>query len=85
LPAWADNGLVAGSSSAQGHPCRVRADHLTPDELAFFSAHLWQILTSCAERGVAEYEKTSWWEFVGAEQRSKSYQKFLADGVKPVA
>ncbi len=54
---------------------------LTPDELAFFGARIWQILTSCAERRIAEYEKTSWWEFVGAEQRSKSYQKFLADGV----
>jgi geranylgeranyl pyrophosphate synthase/uncharacterized protein with NAD-binding domain and iron-sulfur cluster len=54
---------------------------LAPDELAFFGARLWQILTSCAERRLAEYEQTNWWEFVGAEQRSKSYQKFLADGV----
>jgi geranylgeranyl pyrophosphate synthase/uncharacterized protein with NAD-binding domain and iron-sulfur cluster len=54
---------------------------LTPQELAFFGARLWQILTSCAERRIAEYEKASWWEFVGAEQRSKSYQKFLADGM----
>ena len=30
--------------------------------------------------GSAEYERTSWWEFVGAEQRSASYQKFLAAG-----
>jgi geranylgeranyl pyrophosphate synthase/uncharacterized protein with NAD-binding domain and iron-sulfur cluster len=54
---------------------------LTPDDLAFFGTRLWQILTSCAERRIAEYEKTSWWEFLGAEQRSKSYQKFLADGL----
>ena len=26
-------------------------------------------------------ERTSWWEFVGAEQRSTAYQKFLADGI----
>src|SRR5271165_1729240 len=45
---------------------------LTPEELAFFGGRLWQILTSCAERRLAEYEKTNWWEFVGAEQRSKS-------------
>ena len=54
---------------------------LTPEELAFFGARLWQILTSCGERRLAEYERTSWWEFVGAEQRSKSYQKFLAVGL----
>src|SRR5271169_701240 len=54
---------------------------LTPDDLAFFGARLWQILTSCQQRRLAEYERTTWWEFVGAEQRSKSYQKFLADGI----
>src|SRR5262245_6559917 len=54
---------------------------LTPDDFAFFGARIWQILTSCQERRLAEYERTSWWEFVGAEQRSKSYQKFLADGI----
>jgi geranylgeranyl pyrophosphate synthase/uncharacterized protein with NAD-binding domain and iron-sulfur cluster len=54
---------------------------LTPDDLAFFGARLWQILTSCKERRLGEYERTSWWEFVGAEQRSVSYQKFLAAGI----
>jgi geranylgeranyl pyrophosphate synthase/uncharacterized protein with NAD-binding domain and iron-sulfur cluster len=54
---------------------------LTPDDLAFFGARIWQILTSCAQRRLAEYERTSWWEFVGAEQRSASYQKFLAAGI----
>jgi geranylgeranyl pyrophosphate synthase/uncharacterized protein with NAD-binding domain and iron-sulfur cluster len=54
---------------------------LTPDDLAFFGARVWQILTSCKERRLGEYERTSWWEFVGAEQRSASYQKFLATGI----
>src|SRR5262249_3153745 len=54
---------------------------LTPDDLAFFGARIWQILTSCQERRLAESERSSWWEFVGAEQHSKSYQKFLADGI----
>ncbi len=54
---------------------------LTPDDLAFFGARVWQIMTSCAERRLAEYEKVNWWEFVGAEQRSVSYQKFLAAGI----
>ena len=54
---------------------------LTPDDLAFFGARIWQILTSCRQRRLGEYERTSWWEFVGAEQRSASYQKFLAAGI----
>ena len=54
---------------------------LTPDDLAYFGARVWQILTSCEERRLAEYEKTSWWDFVGAERRSASYQKFLAAGI----
>ena len=54
---------------------------LTPDDLAFFGARIWQILTSCAQRRLGEYEGTSWWDFVGAEERSPSYQKFLAAGI----
>jgi geranylgeranyl pyrophosphate synthase/uncharacterized protein with NAD-binding domain and iron-sulfur cluster len=54
---------------------------LTPDDLAFFGARIWQILTSCKQRRLGEYERTSWWDFVGAEQRSASYQKFLAGGI----
>ncbi len=54
---------------------------LTPDDLAFFGARVWQILTSCKERRLGEYERTSWWDFVGADQRSASYQKFLAAGI----
>src|SRR4029077_16551486 len=54
---------------------------LTPDDLAFFGARLWQILTSCKERRLGEYERTSWWDFVGAEERSVGYQKFLATGI----
>ncbi|MGD8275174.1 MAG: FAD-dependent oxidoreductase [Thiohalocapsa sp.] len=54
---------------------------LTPDDLAHFGARIWQILTSCAERRMGEYEATSWWDFVGAEQRSPEYQKFLAAGI----
>src|SRR6516164_968707 len=54
---------------------------LTPDDLAFFGARFWQILTSCKERRLGEYERTSWWDFVGAEERSVEYQKFLATGI----
>jgi geranylgeranyl pyrophosphate synthase/uncharacterized protein with NAD-binding domain and iron-sulfur cluster len=54
---------------------------LTPDDLAVFGARIWQILTSCEARRIGEYEKTGWWDFVEAERRSASYQKFLASGI----
>ena len=54
---------------------------LTPDDLAFFGARIWQILTSCKERRLGEYERINWWDFVGAESRSAAYQKFLAAGI----
>ena len=53
---------------------------LSPEDLAFFGARFWQILTSCEERRIGEYERVSWWEFIDAEPRSASYQKFLATG-----
>jgi geranylgeranyl pyrophosphate synthase/uncharacterized protein with NAD-binding domain and iron-sulfur cluster len=53
---------------------------LTPDDLALFGARFWQILTSCEQRRIGEYERTSWWDFIGAAQRPVPYQKFLATG-----
>jgi len=54
---------------------------LEPDDAAHFVARMWQILTSCPERRLAEYESISWWDFVGAEDRSEAYQKLLASGI----
>ncbi|HXW20591.1 MAG TPA: FAD-dependent oxidoreductase, partial [Roseiarcus sp.] len=53
---------------------------LAPEDLAFFGARFWQLITSSQERRLGEYERTSWWDFVDAERRSASYQKFLATG-----
>ena len=43
---------------------------LTPEDLAFFGARMWQILTSCAERRLAEYELIDWWTFIDAGVRT---------------
>ncbi len=51
------------------------------EELAYFSGKLWQILTSCQERRLTEYEKIPWWTFVGAESQSAAYRKFGAQGI----
>jgi uncharacterized protein with NAD-binding domain and iron-sulfur cluster len=54
---------------------------IPPEEVAFFAERIWQILTSCSERRLDEYEKISWWGFIGAEQRSDAYQKFFGIGL----
>ena len=54
---------------------------LSHDELAFFASKIWQIVTSCRDRRMTEYEKIGWWEFIGAGQRSPAYQKLLGHGL----
>ena len=61
---------------------RLLAGDVCPaDELEFFAAKVWQIISSCSERRLGEYEKIGWWEFIGADQRSPAYQKFLGHGI----
>ena len=54
---------------------------VNPEETEFFGERVWQIMTSCDERRLAEYEKTFWWDFIGAEQRSAAYQKLFANAI----
>jgi uncharacterized protein with NAD-binding domain and iron-sulfur cluster len=54
---------------------------IPPEEVAFFAERIWQILTSCSERRLNEYEKIGWWDFIGAEQRSDTYQKLFGIGL----
>jgi uncharacterized protein with NAD-binding domain and iron-sulfur cluster len=50
-------------------------------EMAFFATRLLELLTSCDERRLAEYEKTSWWTFIDAANKSDAYRKYLATGL----
>lgn len=54
---------------------------LDEGDLEFFSRKLWQLITSCKERRIGEYEKIDWWTFVEAEGRSHEYQSLLAKGL----
>jgi 15-cis-phytoene desaturase len=51
------------------------------DELAFFVNCLLQVATSCPERRFAEYENSTWWQFIDAANKSKAYQAYLGEGV----
>ena len=54
---------------------------LLPGELAFFAERLWQILTSCDERRLAEYEKITWWNYLEATTHSAAYRNLLVEGL----
>jgi len=54
---------------------------LSHDDIAFFASRIWQIVTSCRERRMDEYEKIGWWEFIGAAERSRGYQALLGHGI----
>ena len=50
-------------------------------EVLFYVNRLLVLLTSCSDRRVAEYEKISWWDFIGADDKTAEYQQFLARGM----
>jgi uncharacterized protein with NAD-binding domain and iron-sulfur cluster len=54
---------------------------LTPEDLRFYAERLLVLLTSCTQRRFAEYENTSWWDFVDADHHSEAFRKFCADGI----
>lgn len=56
-------------------------DQIAYEDVEHFIACMWRIATSCKERRFDEYERIGWWDFIGAEQRSEAYQKFLAIGL----
>lgn len=50
-------------------------------EKAYFAERVWQIMTSCQDRRMHEYEKIDWWDFIGADKRSADYQKYFGYGL----
>ena len=51
-----------------------------PTETAFFAEKVFQIVSSCEERRLAEYEKVAWADFVDAAGQSTAYARFYANG-----
>jgi uncharacterized protein with NAD-binding domain and iron-sulfur cluster len=39
------------------------------------------VATSCPERRLAEYENSTWWKFIDAANKSKTYQAYLGQGL----
>jgi uncharacterized protein with NAD-binding domain and iron-sulfur cluster len=45
------------------------------EEIARYIERVWQLLTSCKERRLEEYETKSWWDYIDAEKGTKEYQR----------
>src|SRR5215470_9792460 len=39
---------------------------LSQRDIDFYLERVWQVMTSCEERRLTEYEQTPWWDFIGA-------------------
>src|SRR5687768_2893395 len=59
----------------------VKRQGIPPHEAEYFASRAMVFLTSCDERRYGQWEKTSWWDFVGAGSRSEEYQKVVARGL----
>jgi uncharacterized protein with NAD-binding domain and iron-sulfur cluster len=54
---------------------------LTTQEVEFFSTRIWQLMTSCNDRFINQYESIGWWEYLEADRFSPAYQSLLVEGL----
>ena len=54
---------------------------LTGEEKAFFARKVWQLMTSCYERRVSDYERISWWDYTEADRFSDDYKALFVQGL----
>lgn len=54
---------------------------LSREEEKFFGERVWQLMTSCKDRRIDEYEGLGWWEYLEADRFSKTYQTLLVEGL----
>jgi uncharacterized protein with NAD-binding domain and iron-sulfur cluster len=54
---------------------------LSKEEETFFAERVWQLMTSCTERKLNEYERMGWWEYLRADHFSDNYRHLLVEGL----
>ncbi|HYH62875.1 MAG TPA: NAD(P)-binding protein, partial [Solirubrobacterales bacterium] len=59
----------------------VQGEGISPAELEYFANRLLVFVTSSDERRFGQWENVTWWDFVGAEERSEEYKKIIARGL----
>lgn len=59
----------------------VEMQALPPQEAAYLAQRIMVFMTSSEERRFGEWEHLSWWDFIGAEHRSKEYRRVAGYGM----
>ena len=54
---------------------------LTKEDTDTMSIKIWQLMTSCYDRRLSEYEKMPWWEFTDADDHGEPYREFFVGGI----
>jgi uncharacterized protein with NAD-binding domain and iron-sulfur cluster len=54
---------------------------VNPAESGYLATKVWQLLTSCQERRMTEYERISWFDYIEAKDRSMPYQLLFGHGI----
>lgn len=54
---------------------------LSAEDESIFAARVWQLMTSCRDRAIQEYERLPWETFLGADQRTEAFRRFLVGGL----
>jgi uncharacterized protein with NAD-binding domain and iron-sulfur cluster len=54
---------------------------LTGDDIDSFMDKIWQLMTSCYERRLQDYERLAWWEYTDADNHSEAYNEFFVGGI----
>lgn len=54
---------------------------LTKEEEKYFGERVWQLMTSCKDRRINEYEGLGWWEYLDADRFSDTYRTLLVEGL----
>ena len=54
---------------------------LTSHDMDSIADKVWQLMTSCYDRRLQEYERLAWWEFTDADMHSEAYHEFFVGGI----
>lgn len=51
---------------------------LTEEDVDIYVARLWQVMTSCDERRLLDYQRIGWWDFIGGDKRSEAFRRVFS-------
>ncbi|MBC7886077.1 MAG: FAD-dependent oxidoreductase [Saprospiraceae bacterium] len=63
------------------HSLEESREELTHEEKEFFAYRIWQLMSSCPDRFIYEYENIGWWEYCNANNFSDNYRRLLVEGL----